>query len=105
MNTAIISGAITLAHLRGLRGDILRIAERHGMKNIRVFGSISRGEATATSDVDLLLELETKRSLLDLSGFKLDIEDLLGCRVDVATPGAIDPRMKERIYADAKPLC
>jgi uncharacterized protein len=105
MNTAIISSVVTLARLRELRGDILRIAERHGVKNIRVFGSVARGEATATSDVDLLLELEAKRSLFDLSGFKIDMEDLLGCRVDVATPAAIDPRMKERIYADAKSLC
>lgn len=104
MNTATLPATITLASLRGIRGDILRIAQQHGVKNIRVFGSISRGEATATSDVDLLLELEPKRSLLDLSGFKIDLEDFLGREVHVVTPGAVHPLMKDRIYAEAQPL-
>ena len=94
---------MTLTGLRGLRGDILAIAGRHGVKNIRVFGPVSRGEAAA-SDVDLLLELEAGRSLFDLSGFKLDLEDFLGREVHVVTPGAVHPMMKERIYAEAQPL-
>ena len=95
---------MTLAGLRLQRGDILRLAAEHGVKHIRVFGSVARGEATTASDVDLLLELEAGRSLFDLSGFKLDLEDLLGCEVHVVTPGAVHPLMKDRIYAEAQPL-
>jgi uncharacterized protein len=104
MNAVSFSGPITLADLRRVRDEILRIAERHGAKNISVFGSVARGEATAGSDVDFLLELERGRSLFDLSGFKIDLEDFLGREVHVVTPGAVHPRMKERIYAEAQPL-
>lgn len=99
-----IQRSITLAEVRNRKTEILHIAARRGVKNIRVFGSVARGNPTVASDVDFLVEMEPHHGLFDLSGFRLDMEDLLGCRVDVATPGAIDPRMKERIYADAQPL-
>jgi uncharacterized protein len=104
MNNTTAQRSITLAEVRARKPEILRIAARRGVKNIRVFGSVSRGDTTPVSDVDFLVEMEARHGLFDLSGFRLDMEDLLGCRVDVATPGAIDARMKERIYADAKPL-
>ena len=104
MSNATIQSGPTLADVRGHKADILRVAARRGVKNIRVFGSLARGEGTASSDVDFLVEMEPRHGLFDLSGFRLDMEDLLGCRVDVATPGAIDPRMRGRIYADAQEL-
>ncbi len=67
------------------RGEILRIASRHGARDVRVFGSVARGEADRESDVDFLVELEAGRSLLDLGGLQMELESLLGCRVDVVT--------------------
>ncbi len=67
------------------REEILRIAARHGAHNIRIFGSVARGEADSESDLDLLVEMEPGRSLLDMCGLLMDLQDLLGCRVDVVT--------------------
>ena len=104
MSDTMIQSGLTLSKVRGHKAEILQAAARRGVKNIRVFGSLARGEATAASDVDFLVEMEPHRGLFDLSGFWLDLEDLLGCPVDVATPGAIEPQMKDRIYADAQEL-
>ena len=104
MNAPSFQGSISLADLRRIHPDILRIAERYGVRNIRVFGSVSRGEATSESDLDLLVELDSGHGLFDLSGFKLDLEDLIGREVHVITPGAVHPMMKDRIYAEAQPL-
>src|SRR3989442_6921738 len=71
--------------LQDYRADILRIAEEHGARNVRVFGSEARGDAGAHSDLDLLVDMEQGRSLLDLVGLGQDLEDLLGRRVDVLT--------------------
>ncbi|MGC2433351.1 MAG: nucleotidyltransferase family protein, partial [Desulfobaccales bacterium] len=71
--------------LQEKRQEILEIAARHGASNIRVFGSMARGEADAQSDVDILVELEEGRSLFDLGGLLMDLENLLGCKVDVVT--------------------
>lgn len=92
----------TLAELRARRAEILELAIRHGAFNIRVFGSVARGDAEGHSDVDLLIDLEPGRSLLDLAGFHIDIQDLLGCEVDVATQ--IKPRLRDRVEAEAIPL-
>ncbi len=104
MSNTTTSRSVALAGVRSHKTEILRLATLHGVKNIRLFGSVARGQTTAASDVDFLVEMEPGHGLFDLSGFKLDMEDLLGCPVDVATPGAIDPRMKDRIYADLQPL-
>jgi predicted nucleotidyltransferase len=87
--------------LRERRDEILRIAARHGASNIRVFGSVARGEATAQSDVDFLVELERGRSLLDHAALMVDLENLLGRRVDVATERGLKPRVREVILREA----
>ena len=86
------------------RNEILDLAATYGAKNIRVFGSVARGEGGPGSDVDLLVDMEKGRTLLDLVGFWQDLEELLGCRVDVITDGGISPYLRERIYAEALPL-
>jgi len=86
------------------RDEILGYAASHGARNVRVFGSTARGEAGDSSDVDLLVEMEPGRSLLDLVGLWQDLEDLLGARVDVLSDGGVSPHLRERIYAEAIPL-
>jgi len=86
------------------REKILELAARHGASNVRVFGSLSRGEGTEGSDLDLLVTLEEKRSLLDLVGLKQDIEDLLHRPVDVVTEPALSPYVREQVLAGATPL-
>lgn len=93
-----------LAGLRTRRREILAYAAEHGARNVRVFGSTARGEAEASSDVDLLVEMEPGRNLLDLVGFWQDVEDLLGSHVDVLTDGGVSPHMRDRIFAEAVPL-
>jgi hypothetical protein len=72
--------------------------------NIRVFGSVARGEATAASDVDLLVDLEPGRSLLDLSALRLDLCDLLGREVDVVTTASLHPTIRDQVLAEAVAL-
>lgn len=74
---------LTLDELRGRREDILRIASARGAHNIRVFGSVARGESRPDSDVDFLVEMEAGRTVLDLSELILDLEEALGRAVDV----------------------
>jgi predicted nucleotidyltransferase len=90
--------------LESRRNEILDLAATYGAKNIRVFGSVVRGEGGPGSDVDLLVDMEKGRNLPDLVGFWQDLEELLGCRVDVITDGGISPYLRERIYAEALPL-
>jgi predicted nucleotidyltransferase len=87
--------------LKEKRDEILRIAARHGASNVRIFGSVARGEASAQSDVDLLVELERGRSLLDHAALMLDLERLLGRRVDVATERGLKPQIREHILREA----
>lgn len=86
------------------RDEILRIAARYGARNLRVFGSTARGEDDAQSDVDILVDLEPGRSLFDLGGLLMDLEELLGCRVDVVTESGLRPRIRERVLREARPL-
>ena len=90
--------------LQSKRSAILSLAAQHGASKVRLFGSVARGEAGPLSDVDLLVEMEEGRSLLDLVAFWQDVEELLGCRVDVITDGGVSPYLRERIYAEAVPL-
>ncbi|MFI5329645.1 MAG: nucleotidyltransferase family protein [Desulfobaccales bacterium] len=87
--------------LRLKKADVRRIARQHGAINLRVFGSVARGEATEGSDLDLLVEMEPGRSLLDLVAIKQDLEDLLGCKVDVVTEAAVSPYLRERVLNEA----
>ncbi len=90
--------------LQTKREDILRTANRHGAFNVRVFGSVARGEADAESDIDLLVDMEPGRSLLDLSGLLIELEDILGCNVDVMTERGLCDRIRERVLKEAVAL-
>jgi len=86
--------------LKDRRIEILRIAAGHGARNVRVFGSRSRGEADRDSDLDLLIQLKG-RSLIDLIAIKQDLKDLLGYDVDVVTEAAISPYIREQVLKEA----
>ena len=86
------------------RDEILRIARRHGVQRVRIFGSVARGESTDLSDLDLLVALDEGRSLLDLVGLKQEIEELLHRSVDVVTERALSPYVRDRVLAEAVPL-
>ena len=86
------------------REEILRRARSHGAVNVRVFGSTARGDRDAESDVDFLVDMEEGRTLLDLSGFLLDLEEILGCEVDVATEKGLKTRIRDRVLKEAVPL-
>ena len=93
-----------LKDVLNLRDDILRIAAQHGARDVRIFGSVVRGEAQDASDLDVLVKLDEDRSLLDHVALKQDLEDLLGCDVDVVTEGALHRLLRDRILEEAKPL-
>jgi len=90
--------------LKDRREEILRIAAQHGAHNVRVFGSVARGEARPDSDVDLLVEMEAGRSLLDLGGLLMDLQALLGREVDVVTDKGLRDRIRARVLQEARPL-
>jgi hypothetical protein len=87
--------------LQAKREEILRIAAQHGARNVRVFGSVARGEADEASDIDFLVELEPGRTLFDLGGLLMDLRELLGREVDVATERGLKPRIRERVLREA----
>ncbi len=80
---------------------ILNIAARHGAKRIRVFGSVARGEARPDSDVDFLVDLEPGRSLFDLGGLLMDLQELLGRKVDVVTKDGLHWYVRDRVVKEA----
>jgi predicted nucleotidyltransferase len=86
------------------RETILGIAANYGARNVRIFGSTIRGAAGSESDVDILVNLDADRSLLDQVGLKLELEELLGREVDVVVEGGISPYLEERILNEAVPL-
>jgi predicted nucleotidyltransferase len=93
-----------LEQLRRQRDAILAAAARHGAHNVRVFGSVARGEADAASDVDFLVDLGPGRSLLDLGGLLVELRAVVGGPVDVVTPGGLKERARERALREAVPL-
>jgi len=90
--------------LREKREDILRVASKRGASNVRVFGSVARGEDDSKSDIDLLVDLEPGRSIFDLGGLLMDLQDLLGHKVDVVTERGLRERIRERVLKEAIPL-
>ena len=90
--------------LRDKREEILALAAKHGARTVRVFGSAARGEMTQDSDIDFLVEMEAGRSLLDHVALVQDLEDLLGCEVDVVSEGGLHWYIRERVLEGAVPL-
>ena len=83
---------------------ILKLAQQHGIKNVRLFGSMVRDEATAASDVDFLVDLEEGRDLFDLGELLMDLQDLLKRKVDLVTDNSLHPKIRTQILKEAKPL-
>jgi len=93
---------MTLEELRSSHRDqIVGLAQRRGAHNIRVFGSVARGDQRLDSDVDFLVDFEPGRSLLDLTGLCLDLEGALGCKVDVISSRGLRPRVEPAVMRDA----
>ena len=90
--------------LAGNRDEILLIAAEHGARNVRVFGSAARGEAMEASDLDLLIEMEPGRSLLDIAALRNDLMDLLGREVDVVTEDGLYWLLRRKLLREARPL-
>ncbi len=94
--------SITL--LKNKRKDILRIASKYGARNVRIFGSLARGEAREDSDIDFLVDVEPGRSLFDLGGLLMDLQNLLAQKVDIVTEKGLRPRIRDRVLKEALPL-
>ena len=90
--------------LAAKRDEILRLAVSHGAHNVRIFGSVARGQATADSDLDVLVEFESERSLLDRVALIQDLEDLLGIKVDVVTERSVHHDLQANILESAQSL-
>jgi hypothetical protein len=95
---------VALNDILSRREEILHIAARHGAHHVRIFGSVARGEAGKGSDVDFLVRLEPGRSLLDHVALIQDLEDFIGCRVDVVTDRSLHRLVRDRVLAEAVPL-
>jgi len=90
--------------VRASRKRILDAASRRGAHNLRLFGSVARGDFRPESDVDILVEMEPGRSLLDMCGLSLDLQDILGRKVDVFTEKSLKDRIRLRALKEAIPL-
>jgi uncharacterized protein len=103
-NECRLSWGWPLDALRRLRGEILDLAARHGARNVRIFGSVARGDDRADSDVDFLVDVEPGRTLLDVIALEQDLQSLLGRHVSVLTEGGLSPYLQQRILAEASAL-
>jgi len=90
--------------VKAKREEILRICTKHGVRTIRLFGSVARREADEASDLDFLVELEPGRTIFDLGGLQYELQQFLGCRVDVVTERGLKARIRERVLREAVPL-
>ena len=95
---------ITQQAIREWRAAILEIAARYGASEVRIFGSVARGEATEDSDLDLVVRFEPGRSLLDQGGLLMDLRDLLGVDIDVVSESALQGRFGQMVRREAVPL-
>ena len=89
------------AQLQEKREAILATATKYGAYNIRIFGSVARGEANSESDVDFLVDMEAECSLFDLGGLLMELQDLLNCPVDVVTERGLRQRIRDRVLSEA----
>jgi len=87
-----------------IRRKVAAPMSRRGVVRASIFGSVARGEATGTSDVDFLVEFEKGRTLVDLSGLRLDLCEVLGRDVDVATPASLHPKRRDQILGELVPV-
>jgi len=90
--------------LKSKRGEILSIAARHGARDVRVFGSVARGEDRPDSDVDFLVKLDPGTTLLKHAALVRELEALLGCKVDVVSERALRERIRNRVLREAVPV-
>ena len=90
--------------LKTYRKQILAAARKNGAYEVRVFGSVARGDARPDSDIDFLVKLEPGRSLLDLARFLRELEEILGRNVDVVTEAGLRPRIRSQVLEEARPL-
>ena len=97
-------GTMNIDQVLNKRSEIMEIARIHGASNIRVFGSVARGDGDQDSDIDFLVNLEHGRSLLDLGGLLMDLQKLLGRPVDVVTEKGLRPRIRERVLREARAI-
>jgi len=95
---------VSMNDILARREDILRVAARHGARHLRLFGSVVLGEQGAGSDVDLLVRLDEDRSLLDRVALIQDLQELLGCKVDVVNEQALHRAIRDRVLEEAVPL-
>ena len=95
---------ITKKFLSSKRKEIMDISKKYGAYNIRIFGSVAKGTADKNSDLDFLVTLEKGRSLLDLGGLLMDLQNLLGCKVDVVTERGLRQRIRNRVLKEAVSL-
>jgi predicted nucleotidyltransferase len=93
--------AVSLEEVRSRRADIERLGLRYGIRDIRVFGSVVRGEANASSDLDLLVEVERGHGYFDMAAFALAVEEMLGVFTQVATVRGLKLRIRERVLEEA----
>jgi len=91
---------LSMERIEKIKSEILPVLRKHGVRRASLFGSISRGEETEKSDIDILVEFEGRKSLLDLAGLKIELEEKLKRRVDVLTYKSIHPLLRERILSE-----
>jgi predicted nucleotidyltransferase len=96
--------AVTLGEVRAHREEIVQLGERFGVRNIRVFGSVARGDATPDSDLDLLVDVDRGHGYFDMAGFALGVEEQLGVFTQVATPRGLKLRIRDRVLGEAVAL-
>lgn len=92
---------VTRQAVQSRRSEIVAIARRYGASDIRIFGSVARGDSTESSDLDLIVRFEPKRTLFDHGGLLMDLQELLGVKVDIIDEGGMRPRFREHAMREA----
>ena len=95
---------ITMQEVRQRRDDILTVARQNGAHDMRIFGSVARGQANASSDLDILVRFDPDRTLFDHGELVMDLQDLLGVKVDVLDEDGLRPRFRHHVMKEAVPL-